>query len=60
MTPTLHHCTGSLPPKGGFAPWGGPAAKEMDPHALPLHGSLPPKGVFAPWGGPAALTSGIL
>ena len=61
MTPTLRHCVGSLPPKGAFVPWGGPAALEnMTPTLRHCVGSLPPKGAFVPWGGPAALTSGIL
>ena len=41
------------PPKGGRAPWGGPAAlMRFPPKSLR---DLPPKGGRAPWGGPAAL-----
>ncbi|PJM91027.1 hypothetical protein CV044_00690 [Achromobacter ruhlandii] len=43
---------GSLPPKGAFLPWGGPAAK-IAPTLRRCAVAAPPKGAFLPWGGPA-------
>src|SRR5947208_2414848 len=47
----------ALPPEGDrLAPWDGPAARMMDPHACGCAAALPPEGDrLAPWDGPAAL-----
>src|SRR5205814_10666368 len=55
-TPTLGASLLRCPPEGScFAPWDGPAARKLYPHARSFAPSLPPEGsCFAPWDGPAA------
>src|SRR6266567_1911525 len=56
LAASLANSAAALPPEGEqFAPWGGPAAGTLDPHACGFAAALPPEGEqFPPWGGPAA------